>query len=389
MKRIKNGKFDIVVGIPTYNEADNIANVVQKIDKGLVKFFPDYKAIIINLDSDSADRTSRKFLSVPTKTAKLSFINKRRPRGKGANIFSLLRLSRRFGAKYTMTIDADVKTVTEKWPVLLLSSLIEKEADFVAPVYTRDRYDGNVTNHFCFPLLYAWFGKHLNQPIGGDFAMNDKFREYVLNSPKPKNAYLYGIDIFLSGHAIGGGFNVKEVYLGRKIHKPSFDKLVPMFRQVAITMLLVLSQYKHKRNLLEPKFTAKNAKQRIDSLIIKPEKTKTDFFRAYASGGLEKLSLKEVKEYLGLKAKEMEKAKQPGSLIFENEWIEILSYVINYVTKHRINEKAALKITTALYPFFFLRVLGYFKELNKKKTKKSIEALIQKQAERLREIVLS
>lgn len=386
MKQIKNGKFDIVVGIPTYNEADNVANVVQKIDKGLIKFFPDYKAIIINIDSDSTDRTSRKFLSVPTKTAKLSLINKRRPRGKGANIFLLLKLSRKFGAKYTMTVDADVKTVTEEWPALLLSSLIEEEADFIAPVYTRDRYDGNVTNHLCFPLLYAWFGKHLNQPIAGDFAMNNKFTEYILNSPKPKNAYLYGIDIFLSGHAVGGGFNIKEVYLGRKIHKPSFNKLIPMFRQVAVTILLVLSQYKHKQNLLEPSFTTKGAKRRIDSLIVKPDRTEIDLFREYASIGLEKLSLKEAQKYLGLKAEEMRKAKKPESLIFEDEWIKILSYVINYVIKHPITEKTASEITSALSPFFFLRVLGYFEELNKKKTKKSIEALIQRQAEGLRKI---
>lgn len=45
------------------------------------------------------------------------------------------------------------------------------------------------------------------------------------------NAFLYGIDIFLSTHAVGANFKIKEVYLGRKIHKPSFDKLFLYFKR--------------------------------------------------------------------------------------------------------------------------------------------------------------
>lgn len=50
MEQIKNQKFDIIVGIPTYNEADSIANTVQKIDRGLDKYFPKHNALIVNVD---------------------------------------------------------------------------------------------------------------------------------------------------------------------------------------------------------------------------------------------------------------------------------------------------------------------------------------------------
>lgn len=96
------------------------------------------------------------------------------------------------------------------------------------------------------PLLYAWFGQRLNQPIGGDFAFNNRFAEYILKQQRSKNAFLYGVDIFMSTHTLGGNFRVKEVYLGRKIHKPSFDKIVPMFQQVAATMFFVLLRYKDR-----------------------------------------------------------------------------------------------------------------------------------------------
>ena len=134
MRQIKNKKFDIIVGIPTLNEADSVANTVQKIDKGLVKYFPNHRSLIVNMDSKSTDGTGRVFLSTTTKTEKISVASDEHLRGKGTNIFLLLKLSKKFGAKYTATIDADITTITEKWPNLLLEPIVNKGADFVPPV---------------------------------------------------------------------------------------------------------------------------------------------------------------------------------------------------------------------------------------------------------------
>ena len=152
MERVQNKKIDIIVGIPTYNEADSISNTVQKIDRGLSKYFPEHKALIINVDSQSSDGTSRVFNEIKTKTDKMSLTVKKQPSGKGANIFSLLKLGKKFGAKYVATIDADITTITEEWLKLLLDPLVKEGVDFVSPIYTRNRYEGNTTNHFCFPL---------------------------------------------------------------------------------------------------------------------------------------------------------------------------------------------------------------------------------------------
>ncbi len=374
------------MGIPTYNEANSIANTVRKIDRGLFKYFPKYSALIINMDSQSSDGTSHVFLSTPTKTAKMSLAVNKQPRGKGANIFSLLRLSKRLGAKYIATIDADIITITEKWPKLLLDPIIKEKIDFVAPIYTRNRYEGNTTNHFCFPLLYAWFGHRLSQPIGGDFAFNSRFAEYILKQQKPKNAFLYGIDIFLSTHAVGANFKIKEVYLGRKIHKPSFDKIVPMFQQVAATMLFVLPKYKDKHDISKSN-TEIREKQRIDSFIRKPEASKVAILKKYAFQNLQQLPVKNIQKYFGLNLEEIRTIQKSKSLISENEWTNILANVSKYIAKHTISDKKAAEIAITISPFFFLRVLAYFKELNKTKNQKDVDALIFRQVEELRHLL--
>src|SRR3972149_8791112 len=50
-------KTDILVGIASFNNANPIAHVVKAVDAGLVKYFQDKKAIIVNSDGGSRDGT--------------------------------------------------------------------------------------------------------------------------------------------------------------------------------------------------------------------------------------------------------------------------------------------------------------------------------------------
>ena len=384
MPQTMSKKYDIIVGIPTYNEADSISNTVSKVDRSLVKYFPKHKALIVNVDSRSPDGTSHIFSNTKTETEKVSIsVNKR---GKGANIFALLELSKKLNAKYVATIDADITTLTEKWPKLLLDPIVKDRADFVAPIYTRNRYEGNTTNHFCLPLLYAWFGRKINQPIGGDFAFNRNFVDYIIIQQKNKDSFLYGIDIFLSTHALEGGFRIKEEYLGRKIHRPSFEKIIPMFQQVAATIFFVLSKYKNKHSAPKLGATTKY-KTRIDSFIRKPKLTKIKTLKQYAIQELQKLPKREIRKYLGLDISEITRIQNSELLISENEWVGILSHVSKYIHSNKVSEKMAVNIASTISPFFFLRTLKYFEELNAITNRNDIDKLIFRQAEKLRNFV--
>ncbi len=379
MNQPQNKTYDIIVGIPTYNEEDSIKNTLEKLDKGLVEYYPSCRSLIVNVDSDSKDRTKQVFLSTETETTKMTISGGSTPRGKGSNIFLLLQLSKKLHAKYMATIDADVTTISEKWPKLLLDPIIHNKADFVTPVYTRNRYEGNTTNHFCFPLMYAWFGCVIAQPIGGDFAMSRKFLDYILKQSKPQSAYLYGIDIFLSANAVGGNFRIKEVHLGRKIHKPSFDKIIPMFQQVARTMLCVLSQYKTRQKLSYQRIKPKKSK-RTDDFIRKPDKLKILFLRNYAFRDLGQSSVKEIQKYFGVSPEEIRSILKTKLLVPENQWIKILARLISYVSQNPISYKTSSKIATLVAPFFFLRVLSYFEELDKNPKTDHANTIVYRQA---------
>ena len=54
---INVGEVDILVGVPTYNDAATVGQVVQAIRAGLLQYFPRQRAVIINADGGSKDAT--------------------------------------------------------------------------------------------------------------------------------------------------------------------------------------------------------------------------------------------------------------------------------------------------------------------------------------------
>ena len=51
-------KADLVVCIPSYNEADSISFPVQQASDGLVRYFPQMRSVIINTDNRLMSRTT-------------------------------------------------------------------------------------------------------------------------------------------------------------------------------------------------------------------------------------------------------------------------------------------------------------------------------------------
>ena len=87
----KNNNYDLIVGIPSFMEADNISFVTDKIDQGLTKYFPKYKSIIVNVDNNSKDDTKGAFLSTKTKTKKKYITTPKGVKGKGNNFYNLFK----------------------------------------------------------------------------------------------------------------------------------------------------------------------------------------------------------------------------------------------------------------------------------------------------------
>ena len=369
-------KTEIVVGVPSFNEADSIAFVTKQVDKGLQKYFSRKTAVIINSDNHSPDNTGEVFLQTKTKTPKIYISTPAGQRGKGNNLRNLFLKIKDLKASASITVDADLKSITPQWVKYLLEPIVS-DYDFITPIYLRHKYDGSITNHLTYPLIYGLLGYNIRQPIGGDMSFSKRMTEYWLQQKWPATAKGYGIDIFMTLNAIKSGFKLGQVDLGSKIHKSSVPKLDKMFLEVTETLFSFLSVNKdlwlRKINLKTPSlFRQVNRRTQLPKFKIDYKKIKkaalTDFPNNY----------KPIKKYISPEIqKSLEKMflREKSLEINVALWAKIVFQML-YLYQADSNKKSIIKLLRTLY---FGRMASAIKE-NHDKTHAQAEKLIQNQA---------
>lgn len=240
---------DIVVGIPSYKEADSIAFPTSVADQGLQESFPDSKCVIVNVDNHSPDGTREAFLATRTKTPKIYATTSPEQRGKGRNILNLFEISAELGAEAIVMVDADLKSITPQWIEYLCRPILLDDYDYVNPIYVRHKYDGTITNNIAYPLLRTLYGLRLRQPIGGDFGISGSLaRCFLIEKSRTEEVEHFGIDIWMTTIAIARRFKIAQTFMGTpKSHRPKDPgaDLGPMFSQVVSTIFQLVIDFEY------------------------------------------------------------------------------------------------------------------------------------------------
>jgi len=251
-------EVDILVGIPSYNNARTIPHVVRAVHAGLAKYFPQAKCVLVNSDGGSKDGTPS--LVGETEIGNLDLILVDHPNylvnkiitpyhgipGKGSAFRTIFKIAEELNAKACCVVDSDLRSITPEWIELLLDPIVDKGFDYVAPLYSRHKFDGTITNSIVYPMTRAMYGKRIRQPIGGEFGFSGKLAaHYLTKDVWESDVARYGIDIWMTTTAIGDGFKVCQSYLGAKIHDakdPGAD-LTAMYTQVVSSLFTFLEIY--------------------------------------------------------------------------------------------------------------------------------------------------
>jgi len=253
------GTADIVVGIPSYNNARTIGHVVRAAQAGLIKYFPTWRAVIVNSDGGSTDGTREVVEKANLDTQELLLVSHPQQPvqrlttpyhgvpGKGSAFRTVFRIAELVHARACAVVDADLRSITPDWFELLLWPVLEREYDYVAPYYKRHKYDGTITNSIVYPLTRALYGQRVRQPIGGDFGLSGRLVQHLLTRDVwATDVARYGIDIWMTTTAIAEGFKVCQAYLGAKLHDakdPGAD-LSAMLMQVVGSVFNLMETYR-------------------------------------------------------------------------------------------------------------------------------------------------
>lgn len=249
LKQIK--ATDFVIGIPSYNNAGTIGHVARAVRDGLLRYYPQHRAVILNSDGTSSDDTQNVFLRAlnyeKTSLSKLSARYQGVP-GKGSAVRTIFTVMQALGAKAGVMVDGDLRSITPEWMKLLLDPIVSQGQDYVTPYYERHKNDGTITNMAVYPLTHTLYGQRIRQPIGGDFAFSSRLAQRYLADPVwQTDVARFGVDIWMTTLALAEGYRVCQVRLGAKIHdvKDPGESLGPMFKQVVGTLFTLVGRYQH------------------------------------------------------------------------------------------------------------------------------------------------
>ncbi len=246
---------DILVGIPSYNNAGTIGHVVRAVQAGLAKYFPDRKAVLVNSDGGSTDGTTdlvrdtmiEDFGSVLLRHRVRPLFKLATPYhgipGKGSAFRTIFEIASALEVKACAVVDSDLRSITPEWLELLIKPVLSGDFDYVAPLYFRHKYDGTITNSIVYPLTRALYGKRVRQPIGGEFGFSGELARFFLTKDVwESDVARYGIDIWMTTTAVANGYRVCQSFLGAKLHDPKdpgADLSAMLFQVVGATFDLM------------------------------------------------------------------------------------------------------------------------------------------------------
>jgi len=245
------------VGIPSYNNAETIGNVVQVVSAGLAKYFPESRAVLVNSDGGSLDGTPQVVSEAVIDQQKILLAHRVNSLhkittpyhgipGKGSAFRLIFEIAEVLHVKACAVVDADLMSITPEWIAQLLRPILKEGYDYVAPYYLRHKYDGTITNSIVYPLTRALYGKQIRQPIGGEFGFTGELAAYFLTKDVwETDVARFGIDIWMTTTAIARDSKVCQSYLGAKIHDPKDPAadLSAMLTQVVSSVFTLMNEY--------------------------------------------------------------------------------------------------------------------------------------------------
>jgi glucosylglycerate synthase len=253
---INVGEVDILIGVPTYNHAGTIGQVVQAIRAGLLQYFPRQRTAIINADGGSKDATQELVRAASISDLQrgpnlqalrtLHSISTQYPGppASGTALRTILAAADLLRATTCAVISPDSTNLEPRWLESLMRPVCREGVDLVTPLYRRNKFDGLLVRSLVYPMTRALYGKRVREPYPAEFAFSGRLGGYFLGQDIWSQEMVGdGAEIYMTISAIAGNFRLAQSFLGPKSrveHAPA--ELVPAMRQTVGVLFWSLEQ---------------------------------------------------------------------------------------------------------------------------------------------------
>ncbi len=254
------GEVDIIVGIPTFNNAKTIGPVVQAVQAGILKSFPRERTVIINADGGSRDGTPALVVNasiddvrrVPNlytlRTLHAISTQYGSSPSSGGALRTILSAAELLRAKACAVICPEATQVDGDLLSSLLRPVYRQGCDFVLPVYRRHKFDGLLVTNLLYPMARALYGLRIREPFPSDFAFSANLGcQFLAQNDWKDDLRGTSPEMYFTVAAVAGTYRVCQSFVGNKdqAERRSAD-LVPALQRTVGALF----------SCLEPTFSA-------------------------------------------------------------------------------------------------------------------------------------
>jgi hypothetical protein len=242
---INVGEVDILVGLPTHNNAKTIGSIVHTIQSGILRGFPRERAVIINADGGSRDGTPelvtggsiddvrpapnlyalRTLHSISTKYASSP--------ASGVALRTILAAAELLRAKACVVMSPESANIEPEWLSKLLRPIYDDGFDLVTPTYRRHKFEGLLITNLLYPMTRALYGLRIREAYSLEFGFSGRFGSQFLGQNVWNDGTGgAGVELRFTLAAITGRCRICQSFLGEKVHiERHAADLVPALRQ--------------------------------------------------------------------------------------------------------------------------------------------------------------
>jgi len=239
------GEVDLLVGVPTYNNASTLGQTLYSVEETLRHNFVRQRAVILNVDGGSADETRQLFLqsgegrdanhnkgltSLRT-THRISCEYGKAP-SQGLALHNIVAAADLLRAKACAVISPTTTNLTPSWVVNLLRPVYSESLDFVAPLYARTRFQGLLVRDLLYPMSRAIFGQRIREIYCEEWGFSGRLASQCLEKDVwREEAVRARPEAWMAITAISVGLKCGQSFLGPKIAPPTGTDIVEIIRQ--------------------------------------------------------------------------------------------------------------------------------------------------------------
>jgi len=187
------GEVDLLVGIPSYNNALTIAQTVRAIEESVRQNFVRDRIVIVNVDGGSTDNTAQVFLesdrwkgfdrrsltSLRT-THRVSWQYGKTP-SLGMAMRTIMAAADLLRSRSCAVVSPTTTNLTASWVTNLLRPTYTEKFEYVAPLYARNRYEGLLSRSLLYPMVRAIFGLRMREVYSDEWAFSGRLAAHYLD----------------------------------------------------------------------------------------------------------------------------------------------------------------------------------------------------------------